>query len=120
MRILLLWLRVYASISQIGKPVVLCGCRVPKQLENLPERKLFTDIYYLTVVCDNTILAERIRKGHGVNDENWLKSSLDFNKWLKEQSNSTASSPITLLDTSDISPTQAAKIVDNWIMEKIL
>ena len=44
----------------------------------------------------------------------------DFNKWLKEQSNSTVSSPITLLDTSDISPTQAAKIVDNWIMEKIL
>ena len=33
-----LWLRVCANISQIGKPVVLCGCRIPKQLENLPER----------------------------------------------------------------------------------
>lgn len=115
-----LWLRVCASISQVGKPVVLCGCRVPKQLENLPEKELFTDIYYLAVVCDNAILTERMCKGRGVNNENWLKSSLDFNKWLKEQSNSTVSSPITLLDTSDISPTQAAKIVDNWIMEKIL
>lgn len=40
-----LWLRVCANIAQAGKPVVLCGCRVPKQLENLPERELFTHIY---------------------------------------------------------------------------
>lgn len=113
-----LWLRVYASISQAGKPVVLCGCRVPKQLENLPERELFTDIYYLAVVCDDAVLAERMRKGRGVSDENWLRSSLDFNKWLKQQSNDSASSPVTLLDTSAISPAQAAGIADNWIMEK--
>lgn len=28
-----LWLNVCANISQIGKPVVLCGCSVPKQFE---------------------------------------------------------------------------------------
>lgn len=114
-----LWLRVCANISQVGKPIVLCGCRVPKQLENLPERKLFTDIYYLAVVCDDAVLTERMCKNRGVSDENWIRSSLDFNKWLKQQSDSAAPYPITLLDTSDISPTQAAEIADGWIMEKM-
>lgn len=104
---------------QVGKPIVLCGCRVPKQLENLPERKLFTDIYYLAVVCDDAVLTERMCKNRGVSDENWIRSSLDFNKWLKQQSDSAAPYPITLLDTSDISPTQAAEIADGWIMEKM-
>lgn len=115
-----LWLRVCANIAQGGKPVVLCGCRVPKQLENLPERELFTHIYYLAVVCDDAVLAERMRKGRGVSDDEWIRKSMDFNKWLKQQSNENAPYPITLLDTSDISPIQAAKRVDNWVMEKIL
>lgn len=114
-----LWLRVCANISQAGKPVVLCGCRVPKQIENLPERKLFTDVYYLAVVCDDTILEERMRKGRGVNNKNWIKSSIDFNKWLKQHSTETVPAHITLLDTSNITPKQAARTVDNWIFENI-
>ena len=114
-----LWLRVCANISQAGKPVVLCGCRVPKQLENLPERELFTHIHYLAVVCDDTVLEERMCKGRGVSNVDWIRNSMDFNKWLKQQSSEIDSYPITLLDTSDILPAQAARIVDNWIMEKI-
>lgn len=98
---------------------MLCGCRVPKQLENLPERELFTHIYYLVVVCDDAVLEERMRKGCGVSDDDWIRNSMDFNKWLKQQSNENISYPITLLDPSDISPKQAAIMVDNWIMEKI-
>ena len=113
-----LWLRVCANIAQAGKPVVLCGCRVPKQLENLPERELFTHIYYLAVVCDDAVLEERMRKGRGVSDDDWIRNSTDFNKWLKQQSDENVSYPITLLDTSDISPKQAAIMVDNWIMGK--
>ncbi len=113
-----LWLRVCANISQIGKPVVLCGCRIPKQLENLPERELFTNIYYLAVVCDDEILINRMREGRGVSDENWINNSVDFNRWLKRQSKE-AMSCITLIDNSNTSPAQAAKIADDWIMEKL-
>ena len=92
-----LWLRVCGNIAQAGKPVVLCGCKVPKQLENLPERELFTHTYYLAVVCDDV-----------VSDDEWIRNSMDFNKWLKQQASENAPYPITLLDTSDISPIQAA------------
>ena len=115
-----LWLRVCGNIAQAGKPVVLCGCRVPKQLENLPERELFTHTYYLAVVCDDVVLVERMRKGRGVSDDEWIRNSMDFNKWLKQQASENAPYPITLLDTSDISPIQAALRVNNWVMEKIL
>ena len=43
---------------------------------------------------------------------------MDFNKWLKQKSNENVSYPVTLLDTFDISPIQAAITVDNWIMGK--
>lgn len=99
---------------------MLCGCRVPKQLENLPERELFTHTYYLAVVCDDVVLVERMRKGRGVSDDEWIRNSMDFNKWLKQQASENAPYPITLLDTSDISPIQAALRVNNWVMEKIL
>lgn len=114
-----LWMRMCASISQIGKPVVLCGCAIPKQFENQPERQYFTDIYYLAVVCDEETLEKRMREGRKVKDENWIKSSLDFNRWLKN--NATLTSPqITLLDTTDLSSFEAAESVDLWIMEKMV
>lgn len=113
-----LWMRICANISQIGKPVVLCGCAVPAQFEKHPERKSFTDIHYLAVVCSDEHLERRMREGRHVNDENWIKSSLDFNNWLKE--NAYKSEPvIELLDNSNLTPVHAAEYVDAWIRKKL-
>lgn len=114
-----LWLRVCASISQAGKPVVLCGCRVPKQLESLPERAMFTKIHYLAVVCDDITLEKRMREGRGVREESWIRSSIEFNQWLKQHADDDGCIPITLLDTSGLSAAQAAGIADQWILDRI-
>lgn len=114
-----LWMRICANISQIGKPVVLCGCAVPKQFENQPEREMFSDIYYLAAVCDDAVLEKRMRIGRKVDEDGWIKSSLDFNNWLKQNANDT-SPCITLLDTTDLSPVEAAEIVDKWITKKLI
>lgn len=114
-----LWMRMCANISQIGKPVVLCGCAIPKQFENQPEREMFSDIYYLAAVCGDEVLEDRMRNGRKVNEEGWIKSSLDFNNWLKQNADKT-SPHITLLDTTNLSPSQAAGIADSWILEKIV
>lgn len=114
-----LWMRVCSCISQIGKPVVLCGCAVPEQFENHPERDMFSDIYYLAVVCDDKILEGRMRNGRKVTDENWIKSSLDFNNWLKQ--NADAAFPcISLIDNTALSLEQAAEVANRWIMEKMI
>ena len=113
-----LWMRMCANISQIGKPVVLCGCAVPEQFENQPEREFFTDIHYLAVVCDDDIFGKRMREGRNVQDENWIKSSLDFNNWLRKNADKTKPE-ITLLDNSTICPEQSAMIADEWIRKNL-
>lgn len=113
-----LWMRVCASISQINLPVVLCGCAVPKQFENHRERELFSEIHYLAVVCGDDVLEYRMRGGRKVTDEGWIKSSLEFNRWLKENAGKTAP-PLTLLDTTLLTQQQAAEFADKWIMERI-
>ena len=113
-----LWMRLCANISQIGKPVVLCGCAVPDQFENRDSRDRFTDIHYLAVVSDDGILEKRMREGRAITDENWIKSSLDFNRWLKENADKTKPE-IKLIDTSEITPQQAANITNEWIIKNM-
>lgn len=113
-----LWMNVCANISQIEKPVVLCGCNTPEQLENQQERSLFTDIHYLAVVCDEEVLRQRIAK-RGVTDPNWIKSSVDFNNWLKENPLNTTPN-INLLDTSSLTSAQVAVTLEAWIRKNML
>ncbi len=113
-----LWMRVCANISQSGKPVVLCGCSVPEQFETHSERSLFTDIHYLAVVCDKTCLENRMKNGRRIKDEGWIQSSVDFNRWLKDNADKT-SPVITLIDTTDLTPEQAAKTAHEWILERL-
>ena len=59
------WMRVCASISQIGLPAVLCGCGLPEQFEVCDAREYFTDIHYIAVVCaEGTGKAHAGRTGH--------------------------------------------------------
>ena len=113
-----LWMRLCANISQIGMPIVLCGCATPAQFEQQPERKYFTDIHYLAVVCYDECFEKRLREGRKIEDENWLKSSLQFNNWLKENAEKTVPE-ISLLDNSDLSAGQAAAVADAWIKQRM-
>ena len=60
-----------------------------------------------------------MRNGRGINDENYIKSSADFNRWLIENENH-PEYPIKNLDTTLLSPEQSAAAVDKWICESIL
>lgn len=113
-----LWLKVCSNISQIGMPVILCGCAIPKQFEESKGRSYFTSIHYLAVVCDDDVLEARMRLGRKVTDENWIKSSKEFNCWLKKNAKKTIPK-IELVDNSNLTPLQAAMITDKWICEII-
>ncbi len=74
-----LWMLICANISQIGKPVVLCGCALPKQFEFHEERSLFTKIYYIALVCNDADLEKRMREGRKITDDNF-RNQLSKNK----------------------------------------
>lgn len=113
-----MWTRLCANISQIGLPCVVCGACVPKQFESLPERELFSELYYLAIVCDDETMMHRMTVGRKVTDENWINSSVQFNNWLKKSHDKTEPD-IDLLDTSNLTPEQAAEYVDRWIKSKL-
>lgn len=113
-----LWLNLCANVSQIGKPVVLCGCGMPVEFETRPERQLFSEIHYLAVVCGEECLRERMEQGRGVTDPGWIESSLHFNRWLRENAGTT-SPPMELIDTTDMTIGEAAEKADRWIRAKM-
>lgn len=113
-----MWAKLCANISQIGLPCVVCGSCVPKQFESLPERELFSEIHYLAVVCGDETMVHRMTVGRNVTDEKWIASSMHFNDWLKEKHDKTRPN-IHLLDTTNLTPEQAAEYVDRWIKSKL-
>jgi adenylate kinase family enzyme len=111
-----LWLRMCKNISQIGKSVVLCGCSTPQEFDNCLERRYFSEIYYLTVVCDNDILLMRLTEYRNVKSQEWIDSSISFNEWLKDNAQKTTPK-MHIFDNSHISIEESAKVVDDWILK---
>jgi gluconate kinase len=111
------WLRVAKNISQAGRPVVLGGTALPDQFENCPERRYFTTLHYLALVCDNDLLARRLqdrpawRQSHTAE---FVNDMLEFNRWLKEHASIT-NPPMTLYDTGRHPIPTTIDDVANWI-----
>ena len=115
------WLRVCKNISQAGKPVILCGAGVPTQFEVCVERRYFSAIHYLALVCTDEALESRLRNRptwRGSSDDEYIKNHLTFNRWLKE--NARSSQPrMSLLDTSEIKVEETVAHVENWLRDSI-
>ena len=111
------WLRVCKNISQAGKPVILCGAGIPEQFEQCVERRYFSDIHYLVLVCEDEVLTSRLRSRpawRGSSADEYIKTHVAFNRWLKDNAVSTQP-PMTLLDTSKITVGDTAERAEHWI-----
>lgn len=117
------WLRICKSISQSGRPVVIfnAGMGVPENVEGCVERRYFSDVHYLALICDDEVLAERLRSRPV-----WQKSSgpanveeqVGFNRWFREQGAQTET-VIELIDTTGVSVEETAEQVALWVCRKI-
>jgi hypothetical protein len=111
------WLRLAKNIGQAGRPVVLCGSAIPAQYEPCPERRYFSVIHYLALVCDDAELVHRLeaRPGwRGSSDPATVENMLGFNRWLKENAQTTQP-PMTLLDTTWLAIDESARRTGNWV-----
>ncbi len=115
------WLRVCKNISQSGKPVVLCGVGEPTQFEQCIERRYFSELHYLTLICDDQILASRLRNRptwRGTLKDECIEEQVVFNRWLINNAQNTEP-PMTLLDTSEITVDETVEKVEGWIRSLI-
>ncbi|WP_312880150.1 AAA family ATPase [Actinokineospora xionganensis] len=116
-----IWLRMAATIHQSGRPVVLCGTVAPPQLERRPERVLFSEIHYLSLVADDDVLSKRLRARpawRGWDNEQRITDMLDFNTWIKKNAAST-SPPMDLLDTTTATVEETTAAVADWLLARL-
>ena len=110
------WLRLAKNIGQGGRPVVLCAMAEPDQIEPCPERRYFTTVHYLAVVCDDDVLAERLRRRPGrlsVTPE-FIERMRGYNRWFKAHAAST-SPAMTILDTTGTTVEESVEQTVRWV-----
>jgi rRNA maturation protein Nop10 len=112
-----LWLSLARDIGQNGRPVMLFGSAVPEQFEDLPGRRYFSAIHYLALVCEDTVLVERLHSRPAwreAGSPQFIASMLAFNRWFYEHA-ATTQPPITLHDTGHSSPAATPACITAWI-----
>ena len=118
-----MWLRVCKNISQSGRPVVLfgAGMGVPRNIEQCVERRYFSEVAYLALVCEEAALVERLRNksklglGH---DQVYIDEHVRFNRWFQSSAGQT-DPPIDLVDTTSLSLRETTDEVLTWIEGKL-
>jgi len=113
-----MWLRVCKNISQAGKPVLLCGVGVPTQFEQCVERRYFSEIFYLALVCDDELIASHLRSRppwlRGSTADERIRQEVPFNRWLKANAGN-IKPPMALLDITGLAVEKVAEEVRRWV-----
>lgn len=115
------WLRLAKNISQSGRPVVLfgAGMGVPENIEPCVERRYFSDIHYLALVCEDEVLTQRLKARpawRGSGDQAYIDTHIQFNRWFKRGQNQDR--PISLIDTTYVPLEVTIEQVKTWISER--
>lgn len=100
---------------------MLCGTALPEQFEDCPERRYFSTLHYLAMVCDDDLLVERLRSRPvwlQTHSAEFVEDMLQFNRWLKANAHMT-SPPMTLCDTSQRAIAETVAYVAQWIRQRL-
>jgi hypothetical protein len=114
------WLRLCKNISQSGRPVALfgAGAGVPENLEGCIERRYFSNVHYLALVCSDSNLSERLQARpvwRGTRDSKYIEEHIRFNRWFKEY---VGVPEIERIDTTDTPPEETVTQVAAWIHQR--
>ncbi len=116
-----LWLRLARQIGQAGLPVVLYGTTIPEQIEALGERRYFSSVHYLALVCDDADLEARLRRRpgwRGSSDPAFVSRMRELNMWIRQNAAMTTP-PMTVLDTSAIGTEDMTARAASWVREAL-
>jgi ABC-type cobalamin/Fe3+-siderophores transport system ATPase subunit len=110
------WLHLAAAIGQAGRPVVLFGTTIPERIESVPNRRFFSTVRYLALVCDDDELARRLRARPAWRgcDEPFIAGMLAYNRRLREQA-AAGTLREDLMETTGLDTAEAARRVAAWI-----
>ncbi|HEY4385949.1 MAG TPA: hypothetical protein VGN34_15940 [Ktedonobacteraceae bacterium] len=94
---------------------------MPEQCERCPKRRYFSTLHYLSLVCEDALLVERLKQRpawRGAGSDDFLQRMIQFNRWLKEHA-ATTNPPMSLYDTSQRSLQETTYAIAQWIRERL-
>lgn len=109
-----MWLRLAKNIAQAGRPVILYGSITTGQIEPCLERRYFSHVHMLALVCEDDILAQRLRlrsAWRGAGSDAFSQDMLGFNRWFRAHG---PDENIELFDTSRASLEETASEALRW------
>ena len=111
------WLRMAKNIGQSGRSVVIFGAgfAMPENVEPCVERRYLGDVHYLALVCNDDVLAARLRQRpvERGNDDAYIADHQAFNRWLKAYADEP---PLARIDTTSVGEQTAAEMVAQWMV----
>jgi hypothetical protein len=112
------------NITQSGRPVVLFGAgfAVPENLENCIERRYFSLIHYLALVCSEEVLSERLQNRpdwRGSHESLFIAEQNRFNQWFLHYNKQGLQPAIHLLDTTHSFPEETVDEIMAWIRKNL-
>jgi len=116
-----LCLRIARTVAQAGRPVVLMVGGTPEQFERCSERRYFSELHYLALVCDEAALVRRLKARpawRNTGSPEYIDRERRFNAWLIHNAAKT-DPPMALIDTTAISEEETARRVAAWVRSTV-
>ncbi len=92
------------------------GTGVPEYIEPAVERRYFSKVHYLALVCEDEVLRKRLQnrpEWRNSHSTEFIEAQQAFNHWFKETGEK-HEPPIKLLDTSYLSVEEVAAEIIAW------
>lgn len=106
------------DIMQCGRPVVWARAGNIHMLDKTYGARFFGGIHVLALTCPEEELRGRMTESRGISDEDWIQSSVDYNRYFMEHDR-IDSLGYDRLDTGPLTVEEAAREVHAWLRRKM-
>lgn len=105
------------NIAQSGQPVLWTMAGNLDKLHSAYNRQFFSEIACLALTCEEAALRRRMAEGRGITDQNWIESSVDYNRYFMTHDR-LGDMAFDTLDITGKTPDEVAENVIAWVHKR--
>lgn len=105
------------NIAQSGKPVLWTMAGNLDKVNGAYNRRFFSDVYSLALVCEEGELRRRMTEGRAITEEAWINGSVDYNRYFQTHE-MLGNMGFETLDLTGLSISEVADSVIAWMRGK--
>ena len=102
------------DIAQSGRPVVWVTAGCLDLFHPAYHRRFFTEIHCLALTCSEEELRRRMTEVRGITDDEWIRSSVEYNRYFQTHER-LEEMRFETLDITALSREARAEYLENWV-----